>query len=99
MTERELKVMLEQAERRGIEKGIQLMQGKMLLACKSGIPIEIEGRAYFIKSDIQNLHDIFESLEKGRCDGKGSKTNNKEDNSRNRCGKYSGNITDILHVD
>ncbi|MGN1175310.1 MAG: hypothetical protein ACI4S1_07625 [Roseburia sp.] len=64
MTERELKVMLDQTERRGIEKGIRLMQERMLLACENGTPIELsDGRAYFIKSDIQNLHDIFSDLE------------------------------------
>ena len=64
MTERELKVMLDHAERRGIEQGIRLMQQRMLLACENGIPIELpDGRAYFIKSDMQNLHDIFSDLE------------------------------------
>lgn len=63
MTERELKIMLDQAERSGIEKGIRLMQERMLLACENGTPISINGRAYFIKSDMQNLHDIFSDLE------------------------------------
>ena len=64
MTERELKVMLDQAERRGIEQGLRLMQQRMLLACENGTPIELlDGRAYFIKSDMQNLHDIFSDLE------------------------------------
>lgn len=63
MTERDLKVMLEQAEKRGIEQGIKLMQQWMLLACENGTPINIEGRAFFIRSDIQNLRDIFSDLE------------------------------------
>ena len=64
MTERELKVMLDQAKRRGIEQGIRLMQQRMLLACENGTPIELpDGRAYFIKSDMQNLLDIFSDLE------------------------------------
>lgn len=63
MTERELKIMLDQAERRGIEQGIKIVQQRMLLACENGTPISINGRAYFIKSDIQNLHDIFSDLE------------------------------------
>lgn len=63
MTEQELKAMLERAERRGIEQGIRLMQERMLLACENGNPISINGRAYFIKSDIQNLHDIFADIE------------------------------------
>lgn len=64
MTERELKIMLDHAERRGIEQGIKIIQQRMLLACENGIPIELpDGRAYFIKSDIQNLYDIFSDLE------------------------------------
>lgn len=63
MTEQELKVMLDHAERRGIEQGIRLMQERILLACENGNPISINGKAYFIKSDIQNLHDIFADLE------------------------------------
>lgn len=63
MTERELKVMLDQAERRGIEQGIKIVQQRMLLACENGTPISINGKAYFIKSDMQNLHDIFSDLE------------------------------------
>ena len=35
----------------------------MLLACENGTPIEIDGKAYFIKSDIQNLRDIFTDLD------------------------------------
>ena len=30
------------------------MQERMLLACKNGTPISINGRAYFIKSDMQS---------------------------------------------
>ena len=63
MTDRELKAMLDQAERRGIEQGIKLMQERMLLACENGTPISINGKAYFIKSDMQNLQDIFADLE------------------------------------
>ena len=64
MTEQELKAMLDQAEKKGIELGIRLMQNRMLLACENGTPIELpDGRAYFVKSDIQNLHDIFADLE------------------------------------
>ena len=66
MTEQELKKLLDQAEKRGIEQGIRLMQNRMLLACENGTPIELpDGRAYFIKSDIQNLHNIFADLEAG----------------------------------
>lgn len=63
MTKQELKAMLDHAERRGIEQGIALMQERMLLACENGNPISINGKACFIKSDLQNLHDIFADLE------------------------------------
>ena len=59
----ELKELLDVAEELGRVEGIRLMQKKMLLACENGTPIEIDGRAYFIKSDMQNLHDIFTNLE------------------------------------
>ena len=65
MTEQELKVMLDQAERKGIEQGIRLMQERILLACENGNPISINGRAYFIRSDIDNLRGIFADLEQG----------------------------------
>lgn len=63
MTERELKVMLDQAERRGIEKGIKIVKNRMLLACENGTPIEINGEAYFIQDAISNLRGIFSDLE------------------------------------
>ena len=63
MTEQELKALLDQAERRGIGQGIRLMQERMLLACENGNPISINGKAYFIKSDMQNLKDIFSDIE------------------------------------
>lgn len=48
----------------GIRHGMKLMKERLLLACEKGNPIDINGRAYFIKSDIQNLRDIFEDLER-----------------------------------
>lgn len=63
MEDRKLMAMLDRAEKIGIEIGIKIMQQRMLLACENGTPINIEGRVFFIKSDIQNLHDIFTDLE------------------------------------
>lgn len=63
MMSRELEIMLDQAQKSGIEIGVRLMQMKMMLACENGTPIELsDGRAYFIKSDMQNLHDVFGDL-------------------------------------
>lgn len=39
------------------------MKERMLLACENGNPIEIDNRGYWIKSDIDNLRDIFADLE------------------------------------
>lgn len=63
MTEQELKAMLDHAERRGIEQGIRLMQERMLLACENGTPLEIGGKAFFVRDAISNLRDIFDDLE------------------------------------
>ncbi len=61
--EKELQHMLDTQYKKGIEIGIKLMQQRMLLACENGNPIELDGRAYFVKSDIQNLRDIIDDLE------------------------------------
>lgn len=58
-----LKNQYEKGYQDGIKHGLKLMEQRLLLACENGNPIEIGGRAYFIKSDIQNLKDIFEDLE------------------------------------
>jgi len=63
MTDEELKVILQITEQRGIEKGIKIVQRKILLACENGTPIEVGNRAFFIKSDVDNLRDIFSDLE------------------------------------
>lgn len=49
----------------GIVTGIKLMEQKILMACEEGKPVEIDGRAYFVKTDIQNLREIFDKIEKG----------------------------------
>ena len=38
------------------------MKEIMLLACENGNPIEIDNRAFFVKSDIDNLRDIIADL-------------------------------------
>ena len=35
----------------------------MLLANENGTPLEIAGRVWFVKSDMENLRDIFADLE------------------------------------
>ena len=51
---------------KGVLDGIKLMKQRMLLACENGTPIEINGRAYFVRSDLQNLRDLMDDLEKDR---------------------------------
>lgn len=62
--EKELHNLLEAEYRKGVSHGVKMMEQKMLLACESGNPVEVRGKAYFIRSDIQNLKNIFDDLEK-----------------------------------
>lgn len=57
--------MFQDAFEQGIVTGIKLMEQKILKACEEGKPVEIDGRAYFVKTDIQNLREIFDKMEKG----------------------------------
>lgn len=61
----ELKEMLDNAERRGIMQGIKIMEQRILLAFENGDPLNIEGKAFFVRSDIDNLRGIFADLEQG----------------------------------
>ena len=47
----------------GIKTGIRLMEERILLACENGNPLDIKGKVYFIKSDIQNLRDLMDDIE------------------------------------
>ena len=49
----------------GVVTGIKLMEQKILKACEEGKPVEIDGKAYFVKTDIQNLREIFGKMEEG----------------------------------
>lgn len=60
-----LKEMLDNAERRGIMQGIKIMEQRILLAFENGNPLNIEGKAFFVRSDIDNLRGIFADLEQG----------------------------------
>ena len=56
--------MMEEQYNRGITVGMELMMEKLRIAADNGTPIEIDGRAWYLKSDIENLRDIFEDMEK-----------------------------------
>lgn len=47
----------------GKAKGVGEVEQKILEAANNGTPINIEGRAWFLKSDIQNLRDLFDDME------------------------------------
>ena len=61
--EKDLEKLLERKYQEGVCAGVKLMKERMLLACENGNPIEIDNRAFFVKSDIDNLRDIFADLE------------------------------------
>ena len=61
--EKDLEKLLEKKYQEGVCQGVRLMKQRMLLACENGNPIEIDNRAFFVKSDIDNLRDIFADLE------------------------------------
>ena len=67
INEKDLETMLQAQYQNGIAEGIQvgirLMEERLLLACENGNPVAIKGRAYFVKSDIQNLRDIMDDME------------------------------------
>lgn len=49
---------------RGYEEGIKDMERKILSVCDTDNAIEIEGKAYFVQSDIKHLHKLFDDIEK-----------------------------------
>lgn len=63
MMEYLLEQLLSQAYLKGVDDGKAQEQQKILSACENGKPVEINGRAYFLKTDLQNLRDIFADLE------------------------------------
>ena len=60
--EKDLEKLLERKYQEGVGQGVKLMKQRMLLACENGNPIEIDNRAFFVKSDIDNLRDIIADL-------------------------------------
>ena len=58
MKEQQLQDKLDEYYNRGIQHGIRMMKDKMLLACRKGTPIEIDGRVYYIRSDLDNLKEM-----------------------------------------
>lgn len=48
--------MMEDQYNRGITVGMELMMEKLRMAADNGTPIEIDGRAWYLKSDMQFLY-------------------------------------------
>ena len=44
---------------------MKYLEQRILLAFENGNPINIEGKAFFVRSDIDNLRGIFADLEQG----------------------------------
>lgn len=63
MDKAELKQQFETAYHKGILHGVQLMKNRLLLACENDTPIEIDGKAYYVQSDIEHLQQIFRKIE------------------------------------
>lgn len=63
MVTRALMATLDQVEQRGFEKGVEYMEQRILEACENGTPVEIGGKAFFVRDEISNLRDIFDDLE------------------------------------
>lgn len=56
--------LIEQAYKKGFVEGVRLMEQRMILAADNGVPINIEGRAYFMKDDMEHLKEIFAEIER-----------------------------------
>lgn len=60
--ESQLQQLLEAEYKKGVQHGAKIMQQRMLLACENGTPIDIDGRVYFVHSDLQNLRHIISDI-------------------------------------
>lgn len=58
----EMNQLLKREYQKGFLDAINIMEQRLLLACVNGTPVAIGNKAYFIKSDLQNLQDIFADL-------------------------------------
>lgn len=63
MEEKILQEELKKAYKTGLADGIKIMKQRILLAAEKGTPIEVQGRVYFIKTDLENLRDIMDDME------------------------------------
>ena len=47
-------------DKRGFMDGVKLMEQRMIMAAESGKAIEIDGRAYFSRNDLQDFAERLE---------------------------------------
>lgn len=59
-----LKEIYAEGIKEGILEGVRLMEQRMILAAENGAPINVEGRAYFVKNDMDHLKEIFAEIER-----------------------------------
>lgn len=62
MADKETCMLLKEAEDRGVLLGIKLMQQRILIACENRTPISINGRGYWVQSDIDHLRQVMDLI-------------------------------------
>lgn len=55
---------IKKAFEEGFKSGVESIERKILSVCDTDKPIEIDGRAYFVQSDIKHLHKLFDDIER-----------------------------------
>ena len=55
---------IKKAVEEGFKSGVESIERKILSVCDTDKPIEIDGRAYFVQSDIKHLHKLFDDIER-----------------------------------
>ena len=60
MEQKELETVKAAEYKRGFMDGVKLMEQRMIMAAESGKAIEIDGRAYFTRNDLQDFAERME---------------------------------------
>lgn len=60
MEQKELEAAKEAEYKRGFMDGVKLMEQRVIMAAESGKAIEIDGRAYFTRNDLQDFAERME---------------------------------------
>lgn len=59
MTKQELQIVLEHEYAAGLEDGRKMYEQQLLDAIAAGKPIELNGRAWYLQSDVERLRQIM----------------------------------------